>query len=85
MTELLRRDQANASEGQAVAPPSATVAPNMSVGKIDKSQLVIAEPKRLRDKAHLKFVASQPCLSAGGSRPIPITCVLPSREQSVLR
>ena len=30
--------------------------------RIDKSQLVIAEPKRLRDKAHLKFVAAQPCL-----------------------
>jgi len=33
--------------------------------KIDKSQLTIAEPKRLRDKAHLKFVASQPCLVCG--------------------
>jgi hypothetical protein len=33
--------------------------------KIDKSQLGIAEPKRLRDKAHLKFVASQPCLVCG--------------------
>ena len=32
---------------------------------IDKSQLAIAEPKRLRDKAHLKFVASQPCLICG--------------------
>jgi hypothetical protein len=33
--------------------------------KIDKSQLAIAEPKRLRDKAHLKFVASQRCLICG--------------------
>ncbi len=33
--------------------------------KIDKSLLAIAEPKRLRDKAHLKFVASQPCLICG--------------------
>ncbi len=32
---------------------------------IDKSKLAIAEPKRLRDKAHLKFVASQPCLVCG--------------------
>ncbi len=31
-------------------------------GKIDKSVLTISEPRRLRDKAHLKFVASQPCL-----------------------
>jgi len=33
--------------------------------RIDKSQFAIAEPKRLRDKAHLKFVASQPCLVCG--------------------
>jgi hypothetical protein len=32
---------------------------------IDKSTLAIPEPKRLRDKAHLKFVASQPCLVCG--------------------
>ncbi|MGB8056911.1 MAG: hypothetical protein WCF75_09830, partial [Pseudolabrys sp.] len=25
----------------------------------------IAEPKRLRDKAHLRFVASQPCIICG--------------------
>ena len=30
--------------------------------KIDKSVLTISEPRRLRDKAHLKFVGSQPCL-----------------------
>jgi hypothetical protein len=33
--------------------------------RIDKSRLTIAEPKRLRDKAHLKFVATQPCLMCG--------------------
>jgi ERF superfamily len=31
-------------------------------GKIDKSVLTISEPRRHRDKAHLKFVGSQPCL-----------------------
>jgi hypothetical protein len=31
-------------------------------GKIDKSVLTISEPRRLRDKAHLKFVGAQPCL-----------------------
>jgi DNA recombination protein Rad52 len=61
MTELLRRDQANTIEDQALAP----VASNLLSGKIDKSQLAIAEPKRLRDKTHLKFVASQPCLICG--------------------
>jgi hypothetical protein len=30
--------------------------------RTDKSQLAFNQPKRLRDKAHLKFVASQACL-----------------------
>jgi hypothetical protein len=65
MTELLRRDQADATKDNAVAPPLASAAPALTPAKIDKSQLTIAEPKRLRDKAHLKFVASQPCLVCG--------------------
>jgi hypothetical protein len=60
MTELLRRDQAKTNV--AAAPP---LAPESPSARIDKSQLTIAEPKRLRDKAHLKFVASQPCLICG--------------------
>ena len=47
------------------APPLAPAAPDLVPGQIDKSLLTIAEPKRLRDKAHLKFVASQPCLVCG--------------------
>ena len=39
--------------------------PGLVPAQIDKSVLAIAEPKRLRDKAHLKFVASQPCLVCG--------------------
>ncbi|WP_426434884.1 ERF family protein [Bradyrhizobium genosp. P] len=34
-------------------------------GKIQKSELWISEPRRFRDKAHLKFVGSQPCLVCG--------------------
>ena len=34
-------------------------------GKIDKSALALPEPKRRRDKSHLRFVASQPCLVCG--------------------
>jgi DNA recombination protein Rad52 len=60
MSELIRRDQAKTNV--AAAPP---LAPDSPSAKIDKSQLTIAEPKRLRDKAHLKFVASQPCLICG--------------------
>ena len=32
---------------------------------IDKSQLVHPEPRRFRDKTHVKFVAKQPCLVCG--------------------
>ena len=39
-------------------PAEADTAP----GKIDKSVLTFGETRRLRDKAHLKFVGSQPCL-----------------------
>jgi len=47
------------------APPIAPATPDPSPGKIDKSALTLAEPKRRRDKAHLRFVASQPCLVCG--------------------
>jgi hypothetical protein len=51
-------------QGDAPAPPLAPAA-EPRPACIDKSQLTIAEPKRLRDKAHLKFVAAQPCLVCG--------------------
>ena len=65
MTDLLRSDQAKPKEYATAAPPLAPAAAAVAPTKIDKSQLAIAEPKRLRDKAHLKFVASQPCLICG--------------------
>jgi uncharacterized protein DUF968 len=65
MKELLRSDLAKAKDNAFAAAPLAPAAPDLLPGKIDKSQLAIAEPKRLRDKAHLKFVASQPCLVCG--------------------
>jgi hypothetical protein len=34
---------------------------------IDKSELIIATPKRIRDREHLQFVASLPCLVCGRS------------------
>ncbi|MFZ0108641.1 MAG: hypothetical protein WAL01_03970, partial [Pseudolabrys sp.] len=46
-------------------PPLAPAAAELPPTRIDKSQLAIAEPKRLRDKAHLRFVAAQPCLICG--------------------
>jgi hypothetical protein len=35
--------------------------------KVDKSALTFGEPKRIRCKQHLRFVASQPCLICGRS------------------
>ncbi len=60
VTEKLKNERRQAI--QSTAPP---LAPLDGPNKIDKSQLAIGEPKRLRDKAHLKFVASQPCLVCG--------------------
>jgi hypothetical protein len=51
MTELLRQDQAQTKEDSVAAPLSAPVSPPVAPAKIDKSQLAIAQPKRLRDKA----------------------------------
>jgi hypothetical protein len=35
---------------------------NAVLWHVDKSTLPLSEPRRYRDRAHLKFVASQPCL-----------------------
>ena len=56
LTEQLRKESA------AIAPPLVPEEANQEAERIDVSQLTIAHPKWLRDKAHLKFVASQPCL-----------------------
>jgi hypothetical protein len=41
--------------------------PSSVPAKIDKSVLTISEPKRVRSKEHLRFVAHQPCLICGRS------------------
>ena len=56
LTEQLR------GQSSSLAPPLVPSGPGADSGRIDKSQLAIAEPKRLRDKAHLRFVAAQPCV-----------------------
>ena len=45
--------------------PIAPAAEDLLPGRIDKSVLTISEPKRRRDKAHLRYVATQPCLVCG--------------------
>jgi len=46
------------------APPLAPTAPEKPE-KIDKGALALPEPRRRRDKSHLRFVASQPCIVCG--------------------
>src|SRR5215471_6997506 len=66
MKEFFPKDKANMDVNATAARPPAPVALDGSVpNRIDKSQLVLSEPKRLRDKAHLRFIASQPCLICG--------------------
>ena len=48
---------------QTAAPPLAPAIAEEA--KIDKSALALPEPKRRRDKSHLRFVASQPCIVCG--------------------
>jgi hypothetical protein len=50
------------------SPPASThLQADATPAKIQKSKLTISEPRRHRDKTHLKFVASQPCLICGRS------------------
>ena len=55
--------RSNGSHHAKVSGPPPTPTPS----KIDKSVLTISEPKRIRRKEHLRFVASQPCLICGRS------------------
>jgi DNA recombination protein Rad52 len=64
-------NQRRSLPARSVAPPLAPAGPGLLSGdsaahaKVDKSALALPEPKRLRDKNHLKFVAEQPCLVCG--------------------
>jgi DNA recombination protein Rad52 len=64
LMDQLRKNSADHRQTSS-APPLVPGGLDPVPDRIDKSQLAIAEPKRLRDKAHLKFVASQPCLICG--------------------
>jgi hypothetical protein len=65
LAEQLRNDRSDKKQNASLNPPLVPADPEPASGRIDKSQLAIAEPKRLRDKAHLKFVAIQPCIVCG--------------------
>jgi hypothetical protein len=60
-------EQVPATPPQPAAPPLPEL-PSVSDAvpwHVDKSALPLSEPRRYRDRAHLEFVASQPCLLCG--------------------
>ena len=67
--DLVTRDRAQGRQQLGLQPSTDTsivpASPDLLPPQIDKSVLTIAEPRRLRDKAHLRFVASNPCLVCG--------------------
>jgi Rad52/22 family double-strand break repair protein len=67
--DLVTRDRSQGQRNLEVQPSVDTsIVPashDLLPTKINKSVLALAEPKRLRDKTHLRFVASQPCLVCG--------------------
>ena len=60
---------ADVSQGRAdnneKSPPLIAFTQSFAAEAIDKSELVHPEPRRIRDKDHLRFVAKQPCLVCG--------------------
>lgn len=56
--------EAKSDEQQVVLLP-AYLPPSDLRPRVDKSVLTLSEPKRRRDRDHLRFVASQPCLVCG--------------------
>ena len=64
ISEHLARERRQLMQS-AAAPPLVPAPVSLAPARIDKSVLTIAEPKRIRDRAHLQLVASQPCLVCG--------------------
>src|SRR5712671_5204200 len=65
-TEVAEASQPSASViADNPVPPSTHLQADATPAEIEKSELTISEPRRHRDKGHLKFVASQPCLVCG--------------------
>ena len=61
------REQVPATPPQPAAQPVPELPPvnNAVLWHVDKCALPLSEPRRYRDRAHLDFVASQPCLLCG--------------------
>jgi hypothetical protein len=60
-------EQVPATQAEQAVPPPPELPPvnNAVLWHVDKSALPLSEPRRYRDRAHLEFVGSQPCLLCG--------------------
>jgi hypothetical protein len=56
---------ADTSDAPVISPLERRPARTAIVDSIDKSRLALPEPRRFRDKDHVRFVAKQPCLICG--------------------
>jgi len=71
LSDFLPGEPAEAPAVSEIAPPEATAQAVPSTQRtdaptaVDKSVLTIAEPRRFRNKEHLRFVAQQACLVCG--------------------
>jgi hypothetical protein len=59
------KSRAIALAKQNVEPTSNALQGDQTHSKVDKSILALSEPKRVRSKEHLRFVARQPCVICG--------------------
>ena len=55
-------------DSTAASAPTLSLAKGVQFGRVEKSELAIGEPKRIRNTAHLRFVASRGCVVCGKNR-----------------
>ena len=58
-------DEPQAQPNNGDVAPATSAATGHALEAIDKSELAHPEPRRIRDKDHLRFVSTQPCLICG--------------------
>jgi Putative HNHc nuclease len=66
--EVINTSLSSSEPGQPRLPQNPRAAEPSAVSvanRVDKSLLALPEPRRFRDKAHIRFVSKQPCLICG--------------------
>jgi DNA recombination protein Rad52 len=59
------KDEKQVPNGPESTTQRAATSANAGNGHLDKTNLPISTPRRIRDKEHLRYVASQPCIICG--------------------